>query len=106
MASFKLTIVSPHGKAFDGDCESLVAPGREGDFGVLAGHASMIAMLRRGIAKVATGGQPDFYVVLGEGYCEVGTGGVTILADAAHKVASLDEARAELKEHLAATGAK
>ena len=106
MASFKLTIVSPHGKAFEGDCESLVAPGREGDFGVLAGHASMIAMLRRGLAKVSTGDKSDFYVVLGEGYCEVGSSGVTILADAAHKVNTQDEARAELRQHLEAAGAK
>ena len=57
MATFKLSIVSPQGRAFEGDCESLYAPGHDGDFGVLAGHAPMIAMMRRGISKVTVAGQ-------------------------------------------------
>lgn len=103
--SFKLSILSPHGKAFEGDCESLSAPGREGDFGVLTGHAPMLAMLRRGIAKVVAGGQTHFFVV-GEGVCEVAKDGVNLLVDTANKAGSLDEAKAGLAQHLEATGAK
>jgi len=105
MAAFKLTIVSPHGKAFEGECESLYAPGREGDFGVLAGHAPMLAMLRRGVSKVVLGGT-TVYFVTGDGVCEVTANGVSMLVDAAHKTASAEEARAELARHLEAAGGK
>jgi F-type H+-transporting ATPase subunit epsilon len=105
MAAFKLTLVSPHGKAFEGDCESLVSPGYSGEFGVLAGHAPMIAMLKRGITKITAGSETSFYVT-GEGVCEVSKDGVNVLVDTATKTASLDEAKKELANHLAIVGAK
>lgn len=105
MASFKLTIVSPHGKAFEGDCEALYAPGREGDFGVLGDHAPMLAMLRRGITKLTAAGQTTFFVT-GEGLCEVTRDAVNVLVDSAQKASSLDDAKAGLTKFLADTGAK
>lgn len=103
--AFKLSILSPHGKAFEGECDSLTAPGLEGDFGVLTGHAPMLAMLRRGIAKISASGSTTYFVV-GEGVCEVSRDGVNVLVDTADKAASLDEAKAGLAQHLVTTGAK
>ena len=105
MAAFKLYIVSPHGKAFEGDCESLVTTGREGDFGVLAHHAPMIAMLKRGITKITLAGESSWFVT-GEGVCEVTKDDVNVLVDTAIKTASQDEAKTELAKHLAAVGEK
>ena len=104
-ATYKLSIVGPNGRAFEGQCESLSAPGAEGEFGVLAGHAPMIALLRRGITRVAHDGQTS-YVVTGEGVCEVAWDHVNMLADAAIKCASLDAAKAELVSHLDAVAGK
>lgn len=99
MAVYKLSVVSPQGKAFEGEAEALHACGREGEFGVLAGHAPMIAMLKPGISKVTAGGQAT-YLVTGEGYCEITRAGVSVLVDTATKVASLDEAKTELADYI------
>lgn len=103
MASFKLHILSPHGRAFEGDCESLSAPGREGDFGVLPGHAPMIALLRRGISKIVSGDRTTYFVT-GQGVCEVSRDGVSVLVDAASLAGGPDEAKSLLAEQLQATG--
>jgi F-type H+-transporting ATPase subunit epsilon len=105
MAAYKLTIVGPQGRAFEGTCESLSAPGVEGDFGVLSGHAPMIALVRRGITRIAHDGQTT-YLVTGEGVCEVTWNHVNLLVDTATKCASLDAAKAELASHLDAVAGK
>lgn len=104
-ATYKLTIVGPNGRAFEGQCESLTTPGIEGDFGVLAGHAPMISLMRRGITRIAHDGQTT-YLVTGEGVCEVAWDHVNLLVDTATKCAGLDAAKAELASHLEAVAGK
>ena len=48
MATFHFDLVSPEQLVFSGEVEHVVVPGTEGEFGVLAGHAPLIAMLRAG----------------------------------------------------------
>lgn len=103
MSAYKLSIISPQGKAYEGEAESFSTTGREGEFGVLAGHTPMLAMLKPGISKITAGGQAT-YLVTGEGYCEVTRDAVNVLVDTAIKSASLDEARAALVEHLKTVG--
>ena len=52
MATFHFDLVSPEQLVFSGEVEHVVVPGTEGEFGVLAGHAPLIAMLRPGILKI------------------------------------------------------
>ena len=73
-------------------------PGSEGDFGVLAGHAPLVALLRPGILTVYAGGEQTKIVVLG-GFAEVGPDGLTVLADVATSVEDLD--RAALQTQIA-----
>jgi F-type H+-transporting ATPase subunit epsilon len=54
--TYKLSLLSPRGKALEGDVEALVAPGLNGDLGVLARHAPLIVALRRGITQVTRAG--------------------------------------------------
>lgn len=82
MATFNLAIYTPEGEAFNGAVGSLVAPGREGRFGVLAHHAPMMTALQRGVLR-AVDGSRDMYFVTGEGVLEVSGGNVTVLADSA-----------------------
>jgi F-type H+-transporting ATPase subunit epsilon len=95
MPTFDVTIVTPEGKTFSGPADSLVAPGLEGDFGVLAQHAAMIAALRRGILTVRTGAEERVFIV-GEGVLEVSRAGVTVLAASAVAAHNLEEARSQL----------
>lgn len=104
MPSFNLLIVSPAGKAFEGEAASVVAPGRDGMLGVLAHHAPMIAALRPGLATVTAGGETHLFYT-GEGVIEVSRTDVVLLVDEAAKVAKADEARAILKQRLETTAA-
>ena len=43
---FRLSVVAPDRSVVDEPVTSVVAPGSEGYFGVLAGHASLVTTLR------------------------------------------------------------
>ncbi len=48
MATFRFELVSPESIVFAGDVDQVDIPGIEGDFGVLAGHAPMVATIPPG----------------------------------------------------------
>ena len=54
MATFHFDLVSPEKLAFSGEVDQVDVPGIEGDFGVLAGHAPVVAVIRPGILTVVT----------------------------------------------------
>ena len=91
MATFHFDLVSPEKLPFSGEVDQVDVPGAEGDFGVLAGHAPLIALLRPGIMTVYAGGEQTKLVVLG-GFAEVGPDGLTVLADLATSVEDFDRA--------------
>ena len=91
MATFHFELVSPDKISFSGEVDQVDVPGSEGDFGVLAGHAPLIALLRPGIMTVYAGGEQTKLVVLG-GFAEVGPDGLTVLADVATSLEDLDRA--------------
>jgi F-type H+-transporting ATPase subunit epsilon len=105
MATFHFDLVSPEKLAFSGEVDQVDVPGAEGDFGVLAGHAPVIAAIRPGILTVITGGSKQKIIVLG-GLAEVSEKGLTVLADVATSIDELDRARFaatinEMQEKLA-----
>jgi F-type H+-transporting ATPase subunit epsilon len=89
MATFHFDLVSPEKLAFSGEVDQVDVPGVEGDFGVLAGHAPVIATIRPGILTVTTGGTRQKIIVLG-GLAEVSDRGLTVLADVATSIEDLD----------------
>ncbi|HEX2654466.1 MAG TPA: F0F1 ATP synthase subunit epsilon [Xanthobacteraceae bacterium] len=84
---------------FSGDVEHVVVPGSEGEFGVLAGHAPLIAMLKPGILSIVGSGQPK-RIVVGGGFAEINPDGLTVLAELATPVEDFDTARltSEIKD--------
>jgi F-type H+-transporting ATPase subunit epsilon len=92
MATFHFDLVSPEKLAFSGEVDQVDIPGAEGDFGVLAGHAPVVAALRPGILTVTTGTTREKIIVLG-GLAEVSEKGLTVLADVATSLDELDRAR-------------
>jgi len=88
MATFHFEITSPERLVFSGEVEHVVVPGSEGEFGVLASHAPLIAMLRPGILTIL-GPNERRFVVRG-GFAEVNPKGLTVLADFASAVEDLD----------------
>ena len=91
MAEFRFDLVSPECLVFSGDVEQVDVPGSEGDFGVLAHHAPLIAMLKPGILTVRSPGEAKRIVVVG-GFAEVNEEGLTVLADMAVPVEEFDRA--------------
>src|SRR5437899_5989941 len=105
MATFHFDLVSPEKLAFSGDVEQVDVPGVEGDFGVLAGHAPVVAAVRPGILTITAGGTHQKIIVLG-GLAEVSEKGLTVLADVATSMQELDQAKfadkiTEMEEKLA-----
>jgi len=89
MATFHFDLVSPEKLAFSGDVDQVDIPGVEGDFGVLAGHAPVVAAIRPGILTVMSGGSKQKIIVLG-GLAEISAKGLTVLADVATSLEELD----------------
>jgi F-type H+-transporting ATPase subunit epsilon len=88
MATFQFDLVSPEQLVFSGQVEHVVVPGTEGEFGVLAGHAPLVAMLRPGILRILGANEQRMLVV--GGFAEVGPEGLTVLADRAVPVEEVD----------------
>ncbi|MBR1169475.1 F0F1 ATP synthase subunit epsilon [Bradyrhizobium sp. DASA03005] len=104
MATFHFDLVSPEKLAFSGEVDQVDIPGVEGDFGVLAGHAPVVAAIRPGILTITSGGRHEKVIVLG-GLAEVSERGLTVLADVATSLDELDRAQfaetiAEMEENL------
>ena len=104
MATFHFDLVSPEKLAFSGEVDQVDVPGFEGDFGVLAGHAPVVAVLRPGILTIITGGARQKVIVTG-GLAEVSEKGLTVLADVATSIQELDRAQfadkiSEMEEKL------
>lgn len=74
-------LVSPERLLLSDDVDMVVVPAKEGDMGIMAGHAPIMAVLRPGVIDVEDGGQAkERYFVRG-GFAEVTAGGLTLLAE-------------------------
>lgn len=91
MAKFQFDLVGPEKLLYSGEVEQVDVPGSEGDFGVLAGHAPLIAMLRPGVLTIYTGTEAIRALVTG-GFAEANPTSLTVLADSAVPVDGLDRA--------------
>ena len=92
---FQLSIVAPDREVVDQPVQSIVAPGVEGYFGVLAGHVPLIAALNTGLLEYLDANNQRHYVALGGGFAEVTGTKVTILADTADRSQEIDVKKEE-----------
>jgi len=84
-AKLHFSLVSPERELFSGDVDQVDAPGSEGDFGVLAGHAPFMTTLKEGRVKAYDGDATLVFDVRG-GFADVTAEGLTILAEYAQPV--------------------
>jgi len=89
-----LEVVTPEKLLLSQEVEEVIAPGSEGDFGVLPGHCHFLTMLRIGELCYRVGGAMNYMSVL-SGFAEVTPQKVTILADIAEKAEDIDVERAQ-----------
>lgn len=86
----KFELVSPERLLMDEPVGMVVVPGVEGNFGVLAGHAPLIAAVRPGVIDVYENGAVTQRIFVGGGFAEVTAERVTVLAEEALPVAEIN----------------
>ena len=87
-------LVAPERLLASAEVDMVVAPGAEGDFGVLPQHSLFMSVLRPGVIETYDGPQVRERIFVGGGFAEVNERGCTVLAEEAIPVAEIDPARA------------
>jgi F-type H+-transporting ATPase subunit epsilon len=95
MALLRCEVVTAERMVFEDDVSMVVAPGIEGQLGILPHHAPLMTALAWGELIIHREGQEDEFIAIGGGFMEVGPDHVTILADSAERAEEIDELRAE-----------
>jgi F-type H+-transporting ATPase subunit epsilon len=88
-----LEIITAEQQLYSDEVEMVVAPGADGQLGILPHHAPLMTILQPGELLIRKDGTDTYLVVTG-GFMEVIGNKVTILADAAERSEEIDEARA------------
>jgi F-type H+-transporting ATPase subunit epsilon len=90
MTPFSFEMVSPERILFSGNVTSVVVPGSEGDFAVLANHAPVMTTIRPGVIAIqeTPTGAPKRIFIRG-GFADVSASGLTILAEQAIAIEDL-----------------
>ena len=94
MSSIRLDIVTAEGVVYSEDVDVVVAPGIEGQLGILPHHAPLMTTLQAGELRVRKGGE-EFLLAISGGFLEVRPDRVIVLADAAERAEEIDIVRAE-----------
>lgn len=91
-----LEIVAPSRQVVRSErVDEVIAPGSEGEFGVLPGHTPFLTTLKVGIFSYREGSEWH-HLAVDWGYAEVGPGRVIILAEGADRAADIDISAAKL----------
>jgi F-type H+-transporting ATPase subunit epsilon len=89
-----LEIVTPERLAYEGDVDSVVCPGIEGELGVLPHHAPLLTTLGVGELRIRSGGQEEYFAIAG-GFLQVRPDKVVVMAETADLASEIDLEAAE-----------
>jgi F-type H+-transporting ATPase subunit epsilon len=92
-STIKLELVTPERLLVSEEVDEVIAPGYEGEFGVLPEHTDYLAILSIGILRYRKGNAVR-KVAVGGGFAEVGPERVVVMADVAEKAEEIDVERA------------
>jgi F-type H+-transporting ATPase subunit epsilon len=105
VATFEVSLVTPDGPVYEGEIEMLIVPGADGEIGVLARHAPLIAMLNAGSTRVHVKRETEVLeFATGPGFFKVEQDRALALVDDAVDARHIDDARA--REQLEAAQAE
>ena len=94
MAKIKLDIVTAERLVYSEDVDEVIAPGIEGELGILPEHSPLMTMLAPGELMVKQDGA-EIHLAVSGGFLEVRPDHVIVLADTAERAEEIDLARAE-----------
>ncbi|MGE5189705.1 MAG: F0F1 ATP synthase subunit epsilon [Gemmatimonadota bacterium] len=92
-ATIRLEVVTPERLLVSEDVDEIIAPGHEGEFGVLPEHTQFLSILEIGILRYRRGSDVRKMAV-GGGFAEVMPDRVVVMADVAEKAEEIDVERA------------
>ena len=100
MDTIKLSIVTPNGEIFNKDVKSVTLPGKEGEFGVLPPHSSLVSSLSVGVIVIEKKDALTEAIAINWGHVKVSDNSVDILVDGAVALSSNDSSdiSSKLKE--------
>ncbi|SFV56653.1 ATP synthase epsilon chain [hydrothermal vent metagenome] len=98
MDTFTLEILTPNGQIFEGSVVSVTLPGEEGEFGVLAHHASLTTLLTSGVIDITKEDKSEESVLINWGVVQVDEEKVVVLVEGA--VAIRGENEGEVSKSL------
>jgi F-type H+-transporting ATPase subunit epsilon len=78
----KVSVISPEASVFEGETDSVVAPGYDGEFGILSDHAPMMTLLGKGTLRIGTGGSTKSFHIEG-GFLQVAANAVRVVTEKA-----------------------
>jgi len=91
---YKLTIVTPEKKFYEGEVSSIIVPGSEGYLGVLTDHAPLITAVIPGKVTVKDKSNDEITLSVSHGFFEVSSNHATLLSDSVEFLSELDLERA------------
>ena len=91
-----LEVVTPEKQLLSQEVDEVIAPGSEGEFGVLPGHCHFLSTLRIGELWYKTGSETHHMANLW-GFAEVTPTKVTVMAEVAERAEDIDVDRATAK---------
>lgn len=94
MNSFILNITASSGEFYQGSCESMMLPVKDGVYGVQAGHSPVLVAIHMGMLKFTVDGETR-EILVGDGIAEVTPTFVLLLVDSAERPEDIDKNRAE-----------
>ena len=102
MPSLLLEVVTAEREVFSGEVDSVLAPGLEGELGILPRHAPLVAMLQAGELRFRRADE-ETNLAIGGGFLEVANNRVIVLADSAERADEIDLALAQEAQERART---
>jgi F-type H+-transporting ATPase subunit epsilon len=94
MPGLKIDIVTAERIVYSAEADIVIAPGVEGQLGILPHHAPLMTILQAGELVVRKGGEEHILAISG-GFLEVRPDRVIVLADQAERAEEIDASRAE-----------
>ncbi|GAB4369195.1 MAG: F0F1 ATP synthase subunit epsilon [Deltaproteobacteria bacterium] len=92
-STIRLELVTPERMLVSEEVDEVIAPGYEGEFGVLPDHTPYLAILDIGVLRYRKGSETK-KIAVGGGFAEVGPDRVVVMADVAEKSDEIDLERA------------
>jgi F-type H+-transporting ATPase subunit epsilon len=104
-STIKLELVTPERLLVSEEVDEIIAPGYEGEFGVLPDHTQFLATLSIGVLRYRKGDRV-WKIAVGGGFAEVTPDRVVVMADVAEKAEEIDVDRARRAHERAETALK